>query len=121
MEIQSDDHLIYTDENECIIPEVEEFITGKYGRLQTDSVVCTIMFTDIVGSTQMATDLGDRKWSELLNAHNVEVRDLLAIHRGTEIKSTGDGFHATFDGPARAIGCATGPSATKRRADSRRP
>jgi pimeloyl-ACP methyl ester carboxylesterase len=106
VEVQSDDHLIYTDENACIIPEIEEFITGKHGRFQTDSVVCTIMFTGIVGSTQMATELGDRKWSELLHAHNVEVRDLLAIHRGTEIKSTGDGFHATFDGPARAIRCA---------------
>ena len=106
IEIESDDHLIYTDENERILPEVEQFITGKHGRAEADSVVCTIMFTDIVGSTQMATDIGDRKWSELLSAHNNEVRDLLAVHRGTEIKSTGDGFHATFDGPARAIRCA---------------
>lgn len=106
LEVDSEDHLIYTDENECTLPEIEEFITGKHVRPEADSVVCTIMFTDIVGSTQMASELGDRKWSELLGAHNTEVRDLLAMHRGTEIKSTGDGFHATFDGPARAIRCA---------------
>lgn len=106
IEIDTDDHLIYTDENERILPEVEQFITGKHASPEADSILCTIMFTDIVGSTQMATELGDRKWSELLSAHNAEVRDLLAIHRGAEVKSTGDGFHATFDGPARAIRCA---------------
>jgi class 3 adenylate cyclase/alpha-beta hydrolase superfamily lysophospholipase len=106
IEVETDDHLIYTGEWESILPDIEEFVTGKHTRPEADSVVCTIMFTDIVGSTELASELGDRKWSELLSAHNATVRDALSIHRGIEVKSTGDGFHATFDGPARAIRCA---------------
>lgn len=106
VEIESDDHLHYVDGTGQILREIEEFITGGHSEAGADSVVSTIMFTDIVGSTKLASDLGDRKWSDLLSAHNAEVRDLLKIHRGIEIKSTGDGFHATFDGPARAIRCA---------------
>lgn len=106
VEVETDDHLIFTDEWESVVPQIEEFVTGKHTRPEADSVVCTIMFTDIVGSTELASTLGDRKWSELLSAHNAMVRDALSIHRGTEVKSTGDGFHATFDGPARAIRCA---------------
>jgi class 3 adenylate cyclase len=106
IEVETDDHLIYTDEWESVLPDIEEFVTGKHGQADADRVVCTIMFTDIVGSTQLASELGDHKWGELLSAHNAEVRDVLSIHRGIEVKSTGDGFHATFDGPARAIRCA---------------
>src|SRR5262245_10360267 len=69
-------------------------------------MLATILFTDIVGSTEQAHELGDRKWLELLDRHNALVRRELARYRGVEVDTTGDGFFATFDGPARAIRCA---------------
>ncbi len=87
--------------------ELEEFLTGRRSDGETDRVLATVMFTDIVGSTEAASRLGDGRWRQLLNAHNDVVRGALERWRGTEIKSTGDGFLATFDGPARAVRCAS--------------
>ncbi len=105
-EIDSEDHLCHITQLDCVIDEIEEFTTGHRSEPPDESVVTTILFTDIVGSTELAAKLGDRAWAELLGAHHEQVRTLLARYRGVEVKSTGDGFHATFDGPARAIRCA---------------
>jgi class 3 adenylate cyclase len=71
-------------------------------------MLATVLFTDVVGSTQRAAELGDQRWKELLERHCATVRALLARYRGTEVKTMGDGFLATFDGPARAVRCAQG-------------
>jgi class 3 adenylate cyclase len=76
------------------------------GTPETDRLLATVLFTDIVGSTQLASQVGDRRWSELLEEHRAVVRRELGRHRGREIDTTGDGFLATFDGPARAVRCA---------------
>ena len=81
-------------------------MTGHRGGDAPDSALLTILFTDIVDSSRSATMLGDRAWSDLLDRHDAMVRRQLARYRGVEIKHTGDGFLATFDGPARAIGAA---------------
>jgi class 3 adenylate cyclase len=90
-----------------IADEIEEFITGERHRLvEPDRVLATVMFTDIVGSTERAAKLGDERWSELLSDHYKILRKELATFRGHEINTWGDGLVATFDGPARAIRCA---------------
>jgi class 3 adenylate cyclase len=89
-----------------ILDEMEEFVTGARGAAPTNRVLSTVLFTDIVASTQRANELGDRRWSELLDSHDATVRRQLARFRGTEVNTTGDGFVAMFDGPARAVGCA---------------
>lgn len=88
-----------------ILDEVEEFLTGIRPVAEPDRVLATVMFTDIVGSTERDAQLGDRRWRELVEAHQLAVRTQLDRARGREIKTTGDGFLATFDGPARAIRC----------------
>jgi class 3 adenylate cyclase len=88
-----------------VLDETQKFVTGRSDVYSDDRVVSTIMFTDIVNSTRVAAEMGDSVWRDSLEAHHAAVRGELAIHRGTEIKTTGDGFHATFDGPARAIRC----------------
>jgi class 3 adenylate cyclase len=85
---------------------VTEFLTGERPAVHVDRVLATVLFTDIVGSTQRAVAEGDRRWAELLEAHHHAVRSELDRYRGTEIDTAGDGFFATFDGPARAIRCA---------------
>ena len=105
VELDAEDHLPFTESADEILAEVERFLTGSHAAGPTDRVVTTIMFTDIVGSTKLAADMGDARWRDLLSAHDDAVRHQLAVYRGKEIKSTGDGFHATFDGPARAIQC----------------
>ncbi len=101
------DHLPFVgNDSQRIIDEMEEFLTGVRSVTTSDRVLATMMFTDIVDSTQMAHAMGDDKWRDVLKAHNEEIRLELARHRGTEIKALGDGFLATFDGPARAIQCA---------------
>lgn len=86
--------------------EVEEFLTGSRRDAEVDRVLATIMFTDIVDSTKRAAELGDRQWRTLLDRHDDAVRKQLARFRGLEVKNLGDGFMATFDGPARAVRCA---------------
>ena len=106
VEFPGEDHLWWFGDQDVIVDEVQEFLTGARSAPQHDRVLATVMFTDIVGSTERAAKLGDRRWRELLESHEAVVRRELARHRGTEVKTTGDGFLATFDGPARAISCA---------------
>ena len=102
IELPGDDHLpLY--EPEQILDEIEEFLTGTRQAAQSDRMLATVMFTDIVDSTRRAAELGDRRWRELVEGHDQLVRAQLARHRGREIKTMGDGFLATFDGPARGI------------------
>ncbi|HEV2685837.1 MAG TPA: adenylate/guanylate cyclase domain-containing protein, partial [Actinomycetota bacterium] len=88
------------------VGETREFLTGVPDMEETDRVLCTLLFTDIVSSTKMAAALGDRRWRELLDEHDRMFRMTLERQRGREVNTTGDGFVATFDGPARAIRCA---------------
>ena len=89
-----------------ILEEIREFLTGVRESPEPDRVLATVLFTDIVGSTERATQLGDRRWRELLEAHHSAVRRQLERFRGRELDTAGDGFLASFDGPARAIRCA---------------
>jgi pimeloyl-ACP methyl ester carboxylesterase/class 3 adenylate cyclase len=107
VELPGADHLPFIGQNsDQIVDLIEEFLTGSKPRDETDRVLATILFTDIVGSTKQAENLGDRRWRDLLSAHDTAVRREIRLFHGTEIKSLGDGFLITFDGPARAIRCA---------------
>jgi class 3 adenylate cyclase len=106
IELPGQDHLPGAGDPEAIAGAIEEFLTGARAEAHADRVLATVMFTDIVDSTGRAADLGDRRWRELLERHDAMVRSQLAIARGREVKQTGDGFLASFDGPARAIRCA---------------
>jgi class 3 adenylate cyclase len=88
------------------VEDIEEFLTGRRSSRAIDRVLSTVLFTDIVGSTERASLLGDAPWRDLLGDHNQAVRSELEAWRGKEIKTIGDGFLATFDGPARAVHCA---------------
>jgi class 3 adenylate cyclase len=103
--------------NEDLLDEVQQFLTGTRAEpdADVDRVLATVLFTDIAGSTERAAELGDQRWGELLDAHDAAVRAELARARGREVKTTGDGFVAAFDGPARAIRCARGITAAARR------
>ncbi len=90
---------------ELVLDELSEFLTGHRTAPDIDRVLTTIVFTDIVGSTEMAAELGDRRWHALLDAHDASVRQQLQRFNGVEVKTTGDGFLVSFDGPARAIRC----------------
>jgi class 3 adenylate cyclase len=85
---------------------IAEFLTGHQPQVEDDRVLATVLFTDIVGSTRMAAEIGDSNWRTLLDAHDAVVRSQLARFRGREVNTSGDGFLATFDGPQRAIRCA---------------
>jgi len=89
-----------------LLDEVEEFLTGMRRGPDPERVLATVLFTDIVGSTERAVELGDRRWRDLLTAHHADVRRELDRFQGHEVDTAGDGFLATFDGPARAIRCA---------------
>ncbi|HEY2716192.1 MAG TPA: adenylate/guanylate cyclase domain-containing protein [Solirubrobacterales bacterium] len=106
VELPGRDHLAFTGA-EPLLDEVEEFLVGSRGAAGSERALATILFTDLVGSTARAAELGDRRWRQLLERHDAAVRRQLALHRGREVKTVGDGFLATFDGPARAIRCAT--------------
>ncbi len=108
------DHLFHVGETEAMLGEVEEFLTGVRPVPDVDRVLATVLFTDIVGSTERAAALGDRAWRELLDAHHEIVRRELVRHRGREVEFVGDGMLATFDGPARAIRCACAIAAAVR-------
>jgi class 3 adenylate cyclase len=100
------DHLPFGADSDIVIDEIEEFLTGVRGGVATDRVLTTVLFTDIVDSTERAARSGDRSWHELLDSHDAMARGELRRFRGREVKTTGDGILATFDGPARAIRCA---------------
>jgi class 3 adenylate cyclase len=105
VELPGIDHLPWAGDSEAVLGEIEEFLTGTRAVPEPDRVLATVMFTDIVGSTRRAADLGDARWRELLSAHHAAVRRELMRFRGREVKTLGDGHLATFDGPARAIRC----------------
>jgi class 3 adenylate cyclase len=96
------------------IEEIVEFLTGERPEVEVDRILTTLLFTDIVGSTERAASMGDQRWRSLLDAHDRAVRDHLRRFRGKEINTTGDGFLASFDGPARAIRCARAISESTR-------
>jgi len=106
VELPGDDHLWFHGDTSAILGEVQEFLTGARAAEVIDRVLATVMFTDIVDSTSKAAALGDRRWRDLLERHDALMRRELDWHRGREVKTLGDGFLATFDGPARAIRCA---------------
>ncbi|TMK67467.1 MAG: adenylate/guanylate cyclase domain-containing protein [Actinobacteria bacterium] len=106
VELPGSDHSLLYEEPESALGEVQEFLTGARSTPTPDRMLATVLFTDIVDSTKTATELGDRRWREVLEGHQRAVRDALARFDGREVKSTGDGFLATFDGPARGIHCA---------------
>jgi class 3 adenylate cyclase len=105
VELPGIDHLPWAGDQEAVLGEIEEFLTGARSVAEPDRVLATVMFTDIVGSTERAAELGDARWRELLAAHRAAVRTELERFRGREVKTLGDGHLATFDGPARAIRC----------------
>jgi class 3 adenylate cyclase len=109
VELPGDDHNFIAERDmiDRVVDEVEEFLTGsRSSATEIDRVLATVLFTDIVDSTQRAAELGDRRWRALLDRHDEAVRTQISRFRGHEIKSLGDGFLATFDGPARAVRCA---------------
>ncbi len=104
VELSGDDHIPYFDPDQ-IVDEVEEFLTGARPTHLEERVLATVLFTDLVGSTERATSLGDRDWATLLSRHHEAVRNELTRFNGEEIDTAGDGFFAVFDGPARAVRC----------------
>jgi class 3 adenylate cyclase len=106
VELPGDTHIPWLGETNEFLGEIEEFLTGVRPIHLPDRVLATVLFTDLVGSTETAVRLGDERWGELLTRHHELVRRELARHRGIEVDTAGDGFLARFDGPARAIRCA---------------
>jgi class 3 adenylate cyclase len=107
VELEGGDNMYSIGDSEGLIGEVEEFLTGERHDLrEPDRMLATVLFTDICGSTEHVASMGDRSWRFMLERHDALFRRALERHRGREIKHTGDGFLATFDGPARAIRCA---------------
>jgi class 3 adenylate cyclase len=106
VELPGEDHMYFAGDVDALLDEIEEFVTGARGIRDPDRVLATVMFTDIVSSTERAARLGDRRWHDLVTSHDRVVHEQIAIYRGRTIRSTGDGVFASFDGPARAIRCA---------------
>jgi pimeloyl-ACP methyl ester carboxylesterase len=106
VELSGIDHVPFIGDQDSILAEVEEFVTGARPAPEADRVLATVLFTDVVGSTERAAGLGDRRWKDLLEQHHAAVRRELERFRGVEVDTAGDGFLARFDGPARAVQCA---------------
>jgi pimeloyl-ACP methyl ester carboxylesterase len=106
VELPGADHFFWAGEPEPLIEEIEEFLTGHRTVADYERALATVLFTDIVASTETASSLGDQRWRDVLERHNAVIRQELHRWRGKEVKTAGDGFLATFDGPARAIRCA---------------
>ena len=115
VELPGIDHPHFVGDCNAVVNEVEEFITGTRSAPEVNRVLATVLFTDIVGSTQQAVSRGDSRWLELLDQHNILVRREFKRFGGREVKTVGDGFVATFDGPARAVLCAQAIAAGVRR------
>ncbi len=105
VELSGNEHVPWFDPDETV-GEIREFLTGRREVASPDRVLATVLFTDLVGSTERAAELGDRRWRDLLEQHHASVRRELQRFDGVEVDTAGDGFFATFDGPARAIRCA---------------
>ena len=106
VELPGEDHIPWVGDSDAIIREIEMFATQSWREVEPERVLATVMFTDIVGSTAKAAELGDRGWRDLLGEHHARIRSQLSRFRGVEMDTAGDGFFAVFDGPARAINCA---------------
>lgn len=107
VELPGVDHLFWVGDNAIEIADlIGDFLTGSKAQVVADRMLATVLFTDIAGSTEKAATLGDRRWRDLLDAHHATVRRNILRFRGREIKTLGDGFLVTFDGPARAVRCA---------------
>lgn len=106
VELPGEDHLPWVGDWEGVLDEAEEFLTGARRTTEGDRVLSTVVFTDLVGSTDKVRQMGDRNWALLLQSHDDLVRREIERYRGREVKTTGDGFLAMFDGPARAVRCA---------------
>ncbi|HET6771537.1 MAG TPA: adenylate/guanylate cyclase domain-containing protein [Actinomycetota bacterium] len=106
VELPGVDHVPFIGDADAILDEVEEFVTGARPAPRTDRVLATVLFTDIVGSTERQASLGDRGWTTLVKQHHAAIREVLTRFRGLEQDTAGDGFYVRFDGPAHAIQCA---------------
>jgi class 3 adenylate cyclase len=106
VEVPGEDHFPWVGDTEAILGEVEHFVTGARRGAEPDRILATVLFTDIVDSTRHVAERGDRDWRELLTQFQAATRRELERFRGREVDTAGDGFFATFDGPARAIRCA---------------
>jgi class 3 adenylate cyclase len=106
VELPGTDHLVYAEGIDGVVDEIEEFLTGARTGANPDTALTTLLFTDIVDSTRLAAEMGDRKWRDLLDHHHQVGREELARHAGREVSTTGDGFFASFDRPASAVKCA---------------
>jgi class 3 adenylate cyclase len=104
--LPGDDHLFYVGDTDALVDEIEDFLTGARSGADADVLTMTVLFTDIVASTEHQARVGPREWSRLTDHHDAMVRSALAHHRGHEVKTTGDGFLATFDATGRALRCA---------------
>jgi class 3 adenylate cyclase len=107
VELPGGDHAPWVGDTDALADQIEEFLTGSRAEVEPDRVLATVLFTDIADSTKRASELGDRRWQAVLKQHDQIIRRELAKFRGREVKTLGDGFLATFDGPARAVRCAT--------------
>jgi pimeloyl-ACP methyl ester carboxylesterase/class 3 adenylate cyclase len=106
VELPGEDHIPFLGDGDAVVDEVEEFVTGTRPAPDADRFLSTVLFTDIIGSTERQAAIGDRAWRDVVLAHHDLVRDSLKRWRGVENDTAGDGFYATFDGPARAVRCA---------------
>jgi class 3 adenylate cyclase len=106
VELVGQDHLFFSENAEHLLAEIQEFLTGVREGSQRERILSTVLFTDIVGATELAAKLGDRRWRDTLDGYYATARRELNRFRGREIDTAGDGFFAAFDGPARAIRCA---------------
>jgi class 3 adenylate cyclase len=108
IEYPGSDHVYFSGDVEAMLGDIEEFITGhrEISSIDLDRVLATVLFTDIVDSTSSAAEMGDQTWRRLLDSHDELAKQMVEKHRGTLIKTTGDGILATFDGPGRAVRCA---------------
>ena len=107
VELPGTDHFFFTGDADAYLDQIEEFLTGEHHTSESDRVLATVLFADIAGSTERAVELGDSRWHRLLDSYYGVARRQLERFRGREIDTAGDGFFASFDGPARAIRCAT--------------
>jgi class 3 adenylate cyclase len=105
--LPGDDHLFFVGDTDAVVDEIQEFLTGARSGAEADVLTMTVLFTDIVASTEHQARVGPREWSRLTDRHDAMIRAALARHRGHEVKTTGDGFLATFDAAGRALRCAT--------------
>jgi pimeloyl-ACP methyl ester carboxylesterase len=106
VEFPSGDHFFWASHQDDILAEIQELLTGVRPAPEHNRILATVLFTDIIEGTKKAAALGDRRWRDLIESHHALVRAELARYRGTEQDTAGDGFYATFDGPARAVRCA---------------